>query len=77
MKEKEKLLNWSITIITMPLSSMKFWFWRTGDKSLRVKEKFIGKHYISNLTSPVLRPFAFSRFRGQLIQSIKAMPMGA
>ena len=77
MKEKEKLLNWSISIITIPLSSMKFWLWRTGDKSLRVKEKFIGKLYISNLTSPVLRPFAFSRFRGQLIQSIKAMLMGA
>ena len=76
MKEKEKLLNWSISIITIPLSSMKFWFWRTGDKSLRVKEKFIGKLYISNLTSPVLRPYAFSPFRGQLIQSIKAMPMG-
>ena len=75
MKEKEKLLNWSISIIT--ISSMKFWLWRTGDKSLRIKEIFIGKLYISNLTSPVLRPFAFSPFRGQLIQSIKAMPMGA
>ena len=77
MKEKEKLLNWSISIITMPLSSMKFWLWRTGDKSLHVKEKFIGKLYISNLIPPVLRPFAFSPFRGQSIQSIKAMPMGA
>ena len=54
MKEKEKLLNWSISIITIPLSSMKFWLWRTGDKSLRVKEKFIRKLYISNLISPVL-----------------------
>ena len=35
------------------------------------------KLYISNLTSPLLRPFAFSRFRSQLIQSIKATPMGA
>ena len=77
MKGKEKLLNWSISIIIMPLSSMKFWLWRAGDKSLHVKEKFIGKLYISNLISPVLRPFAFSPFRGQLIQSIKAMPMGA
>ena len=77
MKEKEKLLNWSISIITMPLSSMKFWLWRTGDKSLHVKEKFIGKLYISNLIPPVLRPFAFSPFRGQSIQSIKALPMGA
>ena len=77
MKEKEKLLNWSISIITIPLSSMKFWLWRTGDKSLRVKEKFVRKLYISNLISPVLRPFAFSPFRGQLIQSIKATPMGA
>ena len=77
MKEKEKLLNWSISIITMPLSSMKFWLWRTGDKSLHVKEKFIGKLYISNLIPPVLRPFALSPFRGQSIQSIKAMPMGA
>ena len=77
MKEKEKLLNRSISIITILLSSMKFWFWRTGDKSVRVKETFIGKLYISNLISPVLRPFAFSPFRGQLIQSIKAMPMGA
>ena len=75
MKEKEKLLNWSISIITILLSSMKFWLWRTGDKSLRVKEKFVRKLYISNLISPpVLRPFAFSPFRGQLIQSIKAMP---
>ena len=77
MKEKEKLLNWSISIITMPLSSMKFWLWRTGDKSLHVKEKFIGKLYISNLIPPVLRPFAFSPFRGQSIQSIKAMPVSA
>ena len=77
MKEKEKLLNWSISIITMPLSSMKFRLGRTGDKSLHVKEKVIGELYISHLTSPVLRPFAFSPFRGQLIQSIKAMPMGA
>ena len=77
MKEKEKLLNWSISIITILLSSMKFWLWRTGDKSLRVKETFIGKLYISNLISPVLRPFALSPFRGQSIQSIKAMPMGA
>ena len=77
MKEKEKLLNWSISIIAVPLSSMKFWLWRRGDKSLCVKEKFIHKLYISNLISPVLRPFAFSPFRGQLIQSIKAMPMGA
>ena len=77
MKEKEKLLNWSISIITIPLSSMKFCVWRTGDKSLRLKEKFIHKLYISNLISPVLQPFAFSSFRGQLIQSIKAMPMGA
>ena len=73
MKEKEKLLNWSISIITMPLSSMKFWLWRT----LHVKEKFIGKLYISNLIPPVLRPFAFSPFRGQSIQSIKAMPVSA
>ena len=77
MKEKEKLLNWSISIITMPLSSMKFSLWRTGDKSLHVKEKFIGKLYISNLIFPVLRPFAFSCFHGQLIQSIKAMPVSA
>ena len=77
MKEKEKLFNWSISIITIPLSSMKFCVWCTGDNSLRVKEKFIRKLYISNLISPVLRPFAFSPFRGQLIQSIKAMPMGA
>ena len=77
MKEKEKLLNWSISIITMPLSSMKFWLGRTGDKSLHVKEKVIGELYISNLISPVLRPFAFSRFHGQLIQSIKAMPVSA
>ena len=77
MKEKEKLLNRSISIITIPLSSMKFWLWRTGDKSLRVKETFIGKLYISNLISPVFRLFAFSPFRGQLMQSIKAMPMGA
>ena len=77
MKEKEKLPNWSISIITMPLSSMKFWLWRTGDKSLHVKEKFIGKLCISNLIPPVLRPFAFSRFRGQSIQSIKAMPVSA
>ena len=77
MKEKEKLLNWSISIITIPLSSMKFCVWRTGDKSLRVKEKFIHKLYISNLISPVLQPFAFSSFPGQLVQSIKAMPMGA
>ena len=77
MKEKEKLLNWSISIITVPLSSMKFCVWRTGDKSLREKEKSIHKLYISNLISPLLRPFAFSPFRGQFIQSIKAMPMGA
>ena len=77
MKEKEKLLNWSISIITIPLSSMKFCVWRTGDKSLRVKEKFIRKLYISNLISPVLRPFAFSPFCGQLIHSNKAMPMDA
>ena len=77
MKEKEKLLNWSISIITVPLSSMKFCVWRTGDKSSREKEKYIHKLYISNLISPLLRPFAFSPFRGQLIQSIKAMPMGA
>ena len=77
MKEKEKLLNWSISIITVPLSSMKFCVWRTGDKSLREKEKSIHKLYISNLISPLLRPFAFSPFRGQLIQSIKAMSMGA
>ena len=77
MKEKEKLLNWSISIITIPLSSMKFCVWRTGDKSLRLKEKFIHKLYISNLISPVLQPFAFSSFLGQLIQSIKVMPMGA
>ena len=77
MKKKEKLLNWSISIITVPLSSMKFCVWRTGDKSLREKEKSIHKLYISNLISPLLRPFAFSPFRGQLIQSIKAMPMGA
>ena len=77
MKEKEKLLNWSISIIAMSLSSMKFWLWRTGDKSLHVKEKFIGKLYISNLIPPVLRPFAFSPFRGQSIQSIKAMPVSA
>ena len=51
MKEKEKLLNWSISIITIPLSSMKFWLWRTGDKSLRVDEKFIRKLYMSNLIS--------------------------
>ena len=77
MKEKEKLLNWSISIITILLSSMKFWLWRTGDKSLRVKEKFVRKLYISNLISPLLRPFAFSPFRSQLIQSIKAMPIVA
>ena len=77
MKEKEKLLYWSISIITVPLSSMKFCVWRTGDKSLREKEKSIHKLYISNLISPLLRPFAFSPFRGKLIQSIKAMPMGA
>ena len=77
MKEKEKLLNWSISIITILLSSMKFWLWRTGDKSLREKEKSIHKLYISNLISPLLRPFAFSPFRGQLIQSNKAMPIGA
>ena len=77
MKEKEKLLNWSISIIKVPLSSMKFCVWRTGDKSLREKEKSIHKLYISNLIPPLLRPFAFSPFRGQLIQSIKAMPMGA
>ena len=69
MKEREKLLNWSISIITIPLSSTKFCLWRTGDKSLRVKEKFIRKLYISNLISPVLRPSAFSPFSGQLIQS--------
>ena len=62
MKEKEKLLNWSISIITILLSSMKFWLWRTGDKSLRVKEKFIRKLYISNLISPVLRLFANEGF---------------
>ena len=59
---------------------MKFWLWRTGEKSLRVKEKFIRKLYMSNLISPVLGQFAFSPFRpfrGQLIQSVKAMPMGA
>ena len=61
MKEKEKLLNWSISIITILLSSMKFWLWRTGDKSLRVKEEFIRKLYMSNLISPVLGPFAFPR----------------
>ena len=61
MKEKEKLLSWSISIITILLSSMKFWLWRTGDKILRVKEKFIRELYMSNLISPVLRPFAFSR----------------
>ena len=77
MKEKEKLLNWSISIITVPLSSMKCCVWRTGDKCLREKEKSIHKLYISNLISPLLRPFAFSPFCGQLIQSIKAMPMGA
>ena len=77
MKEKEKLLNWSVSIITIPLSSVKFCVCHTGDKSLRVKEKFIRKLYMSNLISPVLRPFAFSPFRGQLIQSIKAMSMGA
>ena len=77
MKEKEKLLNWSVSIITIPLSSVKFCVRHTGDKSLRVKEKFIRKLYMSNLISPVLRPFAFSPFRGQLIQSIKAMSMGA
>ena len=77
MKEKEKLLYWSISIITVPLSSMKFCVWRTGDKSLREKEKSIHKFYVSNLISPLLRPFAFSPFRGQLVQSIKAMPMGA
>ena len=55
---------------------MKCCIRRTGDKSLRVKEKFIRKLYINNLISPVLWPFAFSRFRGQLIQSIQAMPMG-
>ena len=54
MKEKEKLLNRSISIITIPLISMKFYVQRTGDKSLRVKEKFIRKLYISNLISPVL-----------------------
>ena len=59
MKEKEKLLNWSISIITILLSSMKFWLWRTGDKSLRVDEKFIRKLYMSNLISPGDR----SRFR--------------
>ena len=63
MKEKEKLLNWSISIITILLSSMKFWLWRTGDKSLRVKEKFVRKLYISNFISPLLGPFAFSPFR--------------
>lgn len=72
MKEKEKLLNLSISIIT--ISSMKFCVWRTGTG---VKEKFIRKLYISYLISPVLRPFAFSPFRSQLIQSIKVMPMGA
>ena len=77
MKEKEKLLNWSVSIMTIPISSMKFCVCHTGDKSLRVKEKFIRKLYMSNLISPVLRPFAFSPFRGQLIQSIKAMSMGA
>ena len=77
MKKKEKLLRWSISIITIPLSSMKFCVWRTSDKSLRVKEKFIRNLYISNLISPVLRPFAFLPFRSQFIQSIKAMPMGA
>ena len=77
MKEKEKLLNWSVSIITIPLSSVKICVCHTGDKSLRVKEKFFRKLYMSNLISPVLRPFAFSPFRGQLIQSIKAMPMGA
>ena len=54
MKEKEKLFNWSISIITIPLSSMKFCVWCTGDNSLRVKEKFIRKLHISNLISPVL-----------------------
>ena len=63
MKEKEKLLNWSVSIITIPLSPMKFCVCHTGDKSLRVKEKFIRKLYMSNLISPVLRPFAFSPFR--------------
>ena len=77
MKEKEKLLNWFVSIITIPLSSVKFCVCHTGDKSLRVKEKFIRKLYMSNLITPVLRPFAFSPFRGQLIQSIKAMSMGA
>ena len=43
MKEKEKLINWSISIITILLSSMKFWLRRTGDKRLRVKKKFIHK----------------------------------
>ena len=52
MKEKGKLLNWSISIITISLSSMKFWLWRTGDKSLRVKEKFIGKQLISSGIHP-------------------------
>ena len=51
MKEKEKLLNWSISIINILLSSMKFFLWRTGDKSLRVDEKFIRKLYMSNLIS--------------------------
>ena len=40
---------------------MKFWLWRTGDKSLRVKEEFIRKLYMRNLISPVLGPFAFPR----------------
>ena len=56
---------------------MKFCVWRTGDKILLAKEKFISNSTLSNLISPVLRPFAFSPFRGQSIQSIKAIPMGA
>ena len=62
MKEKEKLLNWSISIITIPLTFMKLCVWRTGDKSLRVKEKFIRKLYITNLISPVCNRLRFRLF---------------
>ena len=54
MKDKEKLLNSSISIITIPLNCMKFCVWCTGDNNLRVKEKFIRKLYISNLISSEL-----------------------
>ena len=65
MKEKEKLINLSISIITIPLSSMKFCSWRTGDKSFRVKEKSIRKLFLSSqFNFPCVATvcvFAFSR----------------